>query len=263
MSLLDRLVEVNAPFWSAEAEVVRSYFHSPGRTVKTDRQWLFRQAFKEYADGYLPALKSALTEQGGQGPEARRDRISYLRVAWEEYRHFDLFAHIYESLGGRESGGGEIDIEELMSAGNWRENEDLRLLRQAHKRQHGLVGELAHQFTEGGYCCLYREGMVLRGGDEIDEAIAIACAQVYDDEFGHMLRGLLSLDVSGMDASDLDLLCSLTRAQMRLRILMRQAQFGHPVSPGRLDELLAGHAQPMPFDRQAAANLEPLVPGLP
>lgn len=261
MTLLDRLVEANAPLWSAEAEVIRSYFHSPSRSIDTDRQWLLRQACKEYADGYLPALNAALADPDNQCPSARDDRMSCLRVALEEYRHFDLFARLYESLDPHRPQGWNVlgGNEALLAAGHWQENEDLRLLRQTHKRQYGALGELAHQFTEGGYCTLYREGMALRDGSETDRAIARACAQIYDDEFEHMMRGLLLLDDSSLDASEHDILCSLTQSQMRLRIAMRQAQFGHPVAPGRLDELLTGCAQPLPFDREAAERLRPIA----
>ena len=42
-----KLIEANAPFWGAEAEVIRSYWNSPIRTIETDRKWLTHQVYKE------------------------------------------------------------------------------------------------------------------------------------------------------------------------------------------------------------------------
>ncbi len=44
---LKRLVDLAAPYWAGEAEVVWTYFHSPQRTKETDLLWLRRQCFKE------------------------------------------------------------------------------------------------------------------------------------------------------------------------------------------------------------------------
>ncbi len=38
-----RLVELSAPLWAGEAEVVRTYWDSPVRTAATDVLWLRRQ----------------------------------------------------------------------------------------------------------------------------------------------------------------------------------------------------------------------------
>jgi hypothetical protein len=42
---------------------------------------------------------------------------------------------------------------------------------------------------------------------------------------------------------------------MKLRMHMRNSQFSRPVSENRLDELLAGMAEPVKFDHQRAARL--------
>ena len=40
------LIEANAPFWGAEAEVIRSYWDAPIRNAETDRKWLTHQVYK-------------------------------------------------------------------------------------------------------------------------------------------------------------------------------------------------------------------------
>ena len=40
------LIEANAPFWGAEAEVIRSYWDAPIRNTETDRKWLTHQVYK-------------------------------------------------------------------------------------------------------------------------------------------------------------------------------------------------------------------------
>src|SRR5207245_11437724 len=45
---IQRLIGVAAPLWAGEAEVVRAYWTSPGRSLRTDLLWLQRQCFKEF-----------------------------------------------------------------------------------------------------------------------------------------------------------------------------------------------------------------------
>jgi hypothetical protein len=44
---LKRLVDLSAPLWAGEAEVVWSYFQSPERSKESDLTWLARQCYKE------------------------------------------------------------------------------------------------------------------------------------------------------------------------------------------------------------------------
>ncbi len=43
-----RLVELSAPLWAGEAEIVRTYWDSAVRTGETDVLWLGRQCSKEF-----------------------------------------------------------------------------------------------------------------------------------------------------------------------------------------------------------------------
>jgi hypothetical protein len=82
--------------------------------------------------------------------------------------------------------------------------------------------------------------------------IAAACAKVYDDEFGHMLKGIVGLDRESMSHDDWKLLEELSVAQLKLRIVMRNSQFGYPLAETRLKELLAGKGRPLAFDYDRA-----------
>src|SRR6185437_663246 len=45
---LRRLIDLNAPLWAGEAEIVRTYWTSPVRTLETDKLWIRRQCWKEF-----------------------------------------------------------------------------------------------------------------------------------------------------------------------------------------------------------------------
>jgi hypothetical protein len=94
--------------------------------------------------------------------------------------------------------------------------------------------------------------MRLKGRGGADDAIARACALVYDDEFEHMLKGIAGLDSEGLAPAQWKLLGTLAVDQMRLRFPMRNAQFAKPVPDARIAELAAGRAAPVAFDYRRA-----------
>jgi hypothetical protein len=103
-------------------------------------------------------------------------------------------------------------------------------------------------FTEGGYCTLYSEGAKLRGRPGVDGRIGKACQRVFDDEFGHMMYGVIGVEMDDMTAGDWAELTDATCEILKLRLFMRNAQFSHPVSDARMKEILAGKIEPMAFD---------------
>jgi len=227
--------------------VFRTYWDWAGRSADTDRQWVLHQCYKEYWDGYAPHARRLATRWAEAGSTwAVHEAHEALEVAREELLHYQAFAGIYDRL--RRPGEAPLDPVRLREIGNWAENEDLRALRASHREEHGAVGLRAQWFTEGGYATLYREGAALAGRGGLDDAIAAMCGPVYEDELDHMLSGIAGLAESDLDPADWDRLIAMTTAQCRLRIRMRDAQFGHPVSSARLDALVAGKGEPMPFD---------------
>ncbi|MCA1692974.1 MAG: hypothetical protein LC733_12545 [Actinobacteria bacterium] len=161
---------------------------------------------------------------------------------YQELAHYCAFADAYDAVRGDEP---PLDLDILS---NWKENAELGALRARHRRDHGEIGARAQAFTEGGYCTLYSEGMRLGP----DDPIAKACSVVYDDEWEHMLHGIAGLEDQGLDPEGWALLRALTVEQMRLRIRMRNAQFGYPLTEARLREIDEGNIEPLPFDYRRA-----------
>lgn len=248
------LIGANARMWSAETEVFSTYFASPARTASTDAAWLARQCFKEMVDGIVGRLGQLTQNETNFGHtltravEALTDDV--VRV---ELKHYIAFAIAYR-LSRNEAG--EASVSARIGA-DWPQNNELQTLRAQHRRDYGAIGERAAAFTEGGYCTLYRAGMALAGGSARDDAIAAACAQVYEDELDHMLSGIAGLAEESFSAGEWALLEELTVVQGRCRIRMRNAQFGFPLSAARVQELEAGVAQPLAFDYARAGLLMP------
>lgn len=219
---LGRLLEATEPYRAGEAQVVRGWFDSPRRTPEGDRLWIRRQAYKEVWDGCRPALRTlerAFAGAAAFDPDALLHVVDDLR---DELVHFRDFAALHVAAGGE-----PLDP---MRLGSWPENDALAHLRAEHRRVHGLLGERASRLTEGGFATLYREGRALAGRGGLDDRIAEVCARVYDDEIRHMEDGLRDLE-------DTEPLIPLVLAQLRLRIRMRSAQFGHPLPAARLEAL--------------------------
>ena len=87
---LKRLIEALAPFWAAEAKVVRAYFKSPKRSRQSDLLWLSRQCRKEFWDGFdvdnpglfIGPLRKmlSLAEKIDQGLHGARTEISAIKI---------------------------------------------------------------------------------------------------------------------------------------------------------------------------------------
>ncbi len=240
------LVAANAPLWAGEAEIIRSYWDWPGRSRDSDMLWLARQCHKEFWGGGddmrrglfawpLAELTAAFDKIDRGVP--RREVLTMAALLHEEFAHYCVLADVYDMLKTADEPG--LDPHGLKDR-SWPENDALSALRAAQRKQHGEIGSRAHLFTEGGYCALFREGMKLKGRGAIDDAIAAACAEIHDEEFDHMMAGVAGLANGVISADDLSLIAELTTAQMGQRILMRNAQFGHPVSDARVEELIAG-----------------------
>ncbi len=251
---LRKMIESNAPLWAGEAEIVRSYWDMPGRTRETDMAWLKRQCWKEYA-----ALGDSEGETAGMVGDLipkltrrvprldidvdRHDMEGLLEKVYVEFTHYVLFADIYDALV--EDGEARINANQLST---WPEEEALAGRRRAVNKSHGKLGWRATDFTEGGYCTMYSEGAKLKPRDGVDGRIGVACQKVYDDEFGHMMQGVVGIDDDGLSDSDWKELTELTLEQLRLRLPMRNVQFSHPLSDARIQEILDGKIDPIRFD---------------
>ncbi len=260
-SPLCRLIESAAPLFAGEAEVVRTYWDSPVRTVETDLRWLELQVFKEFKGSGVGdydnrgVIMGPLTEVLEVLPkmdiEVPRHRIrDLLEGLYEEFTHLVAFADVYDAI--RPEGTPRLDPHRCQG---WEEDNVLTQLRYSTLAEHGEIGARASRFSEGGYCTLFREGMRIadRGGN--DALIADACAKVYDDEFEHMLGGIVGLDSEGMTEAEWDRMGALVRELLKARVAMRNGQFSNPLSPERMAEIHAGKIDPVEFDYDKAEAL--------
>ena len=256
-SNLTKLIDLSAPLWAGEAEVVRTYWDSPVRTLEADLLWLRRQCSKEFNGSGIGDYKNLgvfmgpVTELGeifpkidiGDGGVDRRHVMELIETLHDEFEHYSRFADVYDAI----SGPGTAPLNPHLIE-TWDEDVTLTKTRHRHIEEHGALGVRASRFTEGGYCTLFREGMRLKGRGGVDDMIAAACTKVYEDEFGHMLEGIMGLDNEGWSDAEIGLMGDLVVEQLRLRIHMRNAEFSFPLSAERVQGILAGDIEPEKFD---------------
>ena len=255
----ERLIDLSAPLWAGEAEVARTYFNSPDRTVETDRKWLAHQCYKEFfGSGFVDPERGLLREWGQKIIDLRpalddgydrHELLELVEALYAEYHHYCLFADIYDSLS--QPGAPKLTPNMLS---NWPEGEELDNYRIDVRHAHGDFGQTALSFTEGGYCTLYAEGAKLAGRGGVDDRIAAACQRVYDDEVGHMARGIVGIGETDMTEDQWALLEELVVTQLRMRVRMRNGQFSHPLSDERIEAIFAGDIEPLAFDYALAAK---------
>jgi hypothetical protein len=258
---LRRLIEANAPLWAGEAEIVRTYWTSPIRTRETDKQWLKYQCWKEYVgvamgpggaleENRLTGLAVTLQQQVPQLDITvdRHELREEIEKHYVEYTHYCLFADVYDSL--LEKGEPRLNANQVAV---WPEEDALAKLRAKIRRERGKLAR-ATGFTEGGYCTLYSEGAKLKGRPGVDGRIGAACQRVYDDEFGHMMYGVIGTDVADFSAGDWAELTRLTIEQLQHRLYMRNAQFSHPLTDSRIKDIIAGKIEPIKFDHAKAES---------
>jgi hypothetical protein len=159
-----------------------------------------------------------------------------------EYTHYCLFADVYDSLLA--PGEPKLNANQLTV---WPEEDALAKFRANIRRAKGKLTR-ATGFTEGGYCTLYSEGAKLKARPGVDGRIGRACQRVYDDEFGHMMYGVVGMEIDDLSAADWDELIAVTCEILKLRLYMRNAQFSHPLSDARMAEIIAGKIEPIAFD---------------
>jgi len=255
---IQRLINACTPLWAGEAEVVRTYWSSPKRSLQTDLLWLQRQCFKEFwgsgvgkydRGGVVPGQLKKLAEKIldtdiGIG---RDEVLGVLDGIRAEFSHYCAFADLHDEI--RPAGAPKIHPGLLLP---WPEEDALTALRFKHQAEHGSLGMRACKLSEGGYCTLFSEGMALSGKPGLEGKIAEACAKVYDDEFGHMLAGIAGIAEENLGPADWALIGTLVTAQLRQRIRMRNAQFSFPVSEERVQAIYGGDIRPLEFDYRRA-----------
>lgn len=258
---LERLIELSAPLWAGEAEVVRTYWDSPVRTLEADLMWLRRQASKEFNGSGIGEHKNMgvfmgpLTRLNEAFPQidsgvSRHEVLGVIEMLHDEFSHYCAFADTYDAI--RDDATPPLDPHKIET---WEEDQALTRMRHEHNEKFGALGIRASRFTEGGYCTLFREGMRLKGRGGADELIAEASAKIYEDEFHHMLEGIIGLDGEGWSADDFARMGELVIAQLRQRIMMRNAEFSFPLSDERVRAIYDGDIEPESFDYEKAEKV--------
>src|SRR5262245_44008350 len=117
---MSALLELAAPFWAGEAEIVRTYLDRP-RAIDLDLRWLKAQAFKETR--HLRMLPQSVQDEYWEsgtvrhhphGPEAAA------KLA-EEMKHFRLIAGLIEHLTGA-----RVEMTDLLELPEETKLQDLR-----------------------------------------------------------------------------------------------------------------------------------------
>ncbi len=259
---LNRLIEAAEPLWAGEAEVVRTYWESPVRTLETDLLWLARQASKEFNGSGAAEFKNLgvfmgpVTELLEMFPEidrgvSRHEAFERIEMLHEEFSHYMAFADVHDEI--RPAGTPPLNPHEVVP---WDEDVALNACRHEAMAEHGEIGRRATKFSEGGYCTLFREGMRLKGRGGTDDLIAAACGEIYDDEFGHMLSGIVGLDGAQLSDGDWSLMTELVVRILRHRVRMRNGEFSYPLSEDRVKAIFSGDIVPERFDFEKA-EMEP------
>lgn len=250
---LVELIEANAPYWAAEAEIIRAYWTWPGRNRETERKWVFHQMYKEFWDGIVHYTSQF--KRVSMAPSDQEQRLELKKLAStlaEEVDHYALFADLLLKLDSSSAG---LDPMVLKQQGSWRENDELMRLRRAQIADSPILGRRASRLTEGGYVALFREGHNMPICTDIDRAISRTCGLILDDEFVHMLHGLVGMLDDQLPLHDLHMVKAFSVEQMKQRLLMRYVQFSQPITDQRLSRLLSGEADPIPFDYDRANKI--------
>ena len=106
---LKRLISAAEPLWAGEAEVVRTYWDSPVRTIETDLLWIARQASKEFNGSgvaeynNLGCFLGPLTELMEMFPRidtdiSRHEVFERIEMIHEEFSHYMAFADVYDAI---------------------------------------------------------------------------------------------------------------------------------------------------------------------
>ena len=199
---LTRLIDVSAPLWAGEAEVVRTYWDSPVRNheselcgsaamlegVQRHRHRRIQEHGRVHGADHR-ARRDLSEDRHRRGRVDRRYALELIEILHDEFDHYARFADIYDAIRGPDTP--PLNPHELET---WPEEDALTATRHGQNAEYGSLGVRASRFTEGGYCTLFREGMRLKGRGGVDDMIAEACTKVYEDEFGHMLEGIIGLD---------------------------------------------------------------------
>lgn len=239
-TLRNELTTYAARYWAGEQEVARTFFENASKP-EDHLPWLRLQAYKELqprTDGIIIKLieKLAAGYPSLEKGEDRSDFLYTIQFLEEEFRHYVVFADAIEAITGE-----HLTIEELATFEMPQENK-LRLTRRGFAEKYGDLARFASSFCEGGGAAIYYEGMQV-SGTPLRDQIAAACKSVYDDEVDHAQHGADELQGQAQTEEEWALAREMVEAISKQRLIMRNEQFGKPLSDERVAEIEAGNIE--------------------
>jgi len=230
------LVEIAAPFWAGEAEIVRTYLAGP-RTVDKDLRWLKAQAFKETR--HLRILPQDVQDEywrTGSLQNHPNGAEEGAKLA-EEMKHFRLIAELIEYLAGAPVG--IADLLELP------EETTLQDLRQPYRDGTDFERCIV-DFTEGGGGAMYWVLARVEGGD-YEHRTAVAFRLIYNDEVLHGPGQIHTIGRLAKSVADWEHAKDIVGRVCAQRLHMRNEMFSWPVSVERIAAIGAGQIDPWPM----------------
>lgn len=242
------LEKIAKRYWSAEAEVVRTFFKRQ-RNKESHIRWLKAQAFKETS-----AIKPLLTALSKLHPymDKEVDRRHYKELGEklaDETKHARLIMDLLEEMSGK-----KITPKALL----WLpEDKRLAKIRARYSKTyagflHGSENPTAKEIrrrdeeleraaitlTEGGGGALYQVCRKINGG-KVERKIAAVFNAIYIDEMKHKNAGARALQRLVKTKKDYERAEQILRSVSGQRIRMRNEQFGFPLNESRIRKIEA------------------------
>jgi hypothetical protein len=231
------VIEVAAPYWAGEAEVVYTYF-GRSRTRAQDLFWLRAQAYKE-ARPFRDLPKDLQAEFLRTGTVRHRlDGTDTAQRIAQETAHFWLLADLIADCFGV-----TVALTDVVTLP---EDRKLQELRAAFRTQGGELEQTAVAFTEGGGGAMFQVLSQL-SGEELERKIAAVFKVIAREEIPHGPMEIHVIARHAKNQADWERARMIVHAISRQRLLMRNEMFGSPLSSARLQEIDAGQISPWPM----------------
>lgn len=223
------------PFWGGHCEVVRTFF-SQERPQEQLIAWLELQLYKEI---HVVPIKAREIIELYERLDLDLDRGEFEAECYEladEVQHYRVLADVLELITGQRRPA--RDFKPTL------EQRDLEAVRQKYANK----GELAKSvggFSPGGGVAFAAAGCMLERGP-VQRQLAEAFKVIYRQELEHYNKGRIVFDRRAREAdpSEYPVALEYAREVARQHFLMRNAAFGHPLSPERVAQIEAGQVTP-------------------
>lgn len=226
----DRIESGLENYWGGTRQLVEEYFSRP-RPVEQNVYWLKVTLYKE-----IKSVTKILPKLAELYPKIDRgcDRYAYEGLAYEladEVKHYRLLADIFEWLTKE-----KIAADQCSPSA---EQNRLEELRRDIQEDLELVPHLnvSHEMV-------FDSVMSRISGGELQEQLARAYGEIYNDEIHHYQLGWHELQNQNLDQKQIERLIAANRKVARQYLVMRNELFGNILSEGQLRDIDAGKVRP-------------------